>query len=72
MDQLLEFSMKNRYRGYIWVTIVMIMPYIMGISSAPTPEDGIFFYVASIAVWGTVLSAILYAWDLFQCNGFNE
>ena len=64
--------MKKWYRGYIWIAIVMIIPSIARISSAPTPIDGFFFYVVSVAVWGTVLSAILYAWDRFQSSKLKE
>ena len=72
IQQVGEFIMKKWYRGYIWLAVVMIIPSMARMNSAPTQIDGLFFYVVSVAVWGTALSAILYAWDRFQSSKSKE
>lgn len=71
-EHLQEIYVKKWHRGYIWVAIVMIIPSLARIGSAPTPIDAVFFYIVSVGVWGTVLSVILSAWDQFQSGKAKE
>lgn len=40
----------------------LLLPTIAKLNSAPTAIDALMFYLVGIAVWGSVLSAILFAW----------
>ncbi len=64
--------MNKWYRGYIWVAIVMLIPALVRMGSAPTVIDAVFFYLISIVVWGSVLSLILYAWSKFRSGAPSE
>lgn len=46
----------------MWVAIVMLLPGIARLSTAPSVMDAVMFYVISVIVWGSLISVILFAW----------
>lgn len=55
-------GLNKWYRGYMWVAIVMLLPGIARLSTAPSVMDAVMFYVISVIVWGSLISVILFAW----------
>ena len=58
--------MNKWYTGYIWAAFGLVLPGIAKLNTAPTALDGVFFYVVGVAVWGSFISAIIFAWNHFR------
>lgn len=58
--------MNKWYRGYIWIALALLFPGIAKLRTAPTVINAAIFFVIGVVIFGSVLSAILFAWDKYK------